>query len=224
MCSPAKKAPAFLRQTAVIFDWDDTLLASSALCAAGINLQTTEIPKEMKQQFALLEQQVIKLLQRAWDFGAQIFIITNAECGWVELSAQKFMPKVGALLERIAVLSARSCYQNFFPDNPNQWKATAFTDKICATFSKESEVNLISFGDSECERNALLSVGRVCTSARAKSIKFVERPSIEQLRRQLEMICNNFQFIVQHDGPLDLMLTISTCPTTAAPSAPAAQA
>jgi len=92
----------------------------------------------------------------------------------------------------------------------------------------------VSFGDSECERNALLTVGRLCPCSRAKSIKFVERPTVEQLRRQLDMIFNNFSFIVQHDGlfflrsrlgwtivsvigNLDLMLTISSTSTTPPP-------
>lgn len=44
---------------------------------------------------------------------------------------------------------------------------------------------------------------------RTKSIKFVDHPSCEHLGRQLEMINNNLHFIVQHDGNLDLMLTIN---------------
>ena len=42
-----------------------------------------------------------------------------------------------------------------------------------------------------------------------KSIKFVERPSMEQLWRQLELVTNCFKDICSHDGDLDLMLTIS---------------
>ncbi len=42
-----------------------------------------------------------------------------------------------------------------------------------------------------------------------KSIKFVERPSMEQLWRQLELVTNCFKDICNHDGDLDLMLTIS---------------
>jgi hypothetical protein len=46
-------------------------------------------------------------------------------------------------------------------------------------------------------------------NARIKSIKFVEKTTYEQLRRELEMINNNMDFIVKHNGKLDLMLTIS---------------
>eukprot|EP00708_Paratrimastix_pyriformis_P003501 GAFH01002281.1.p1 GENE.GAFH01002281.1~~GAFH01002281.1.p1 ORF type:complete len:276 (-),score=58.17 GAFH01002281.1:301-1128(-) len=213
----AIKIKPFQKQTAIIFDWDDTLLASTVLCAAGITLQSTEMLKDLKLQFQQLEVQVMRVLARAIESQSRIFLITNAESGWVELSAQKFMPRVVPYLERTTIVSARSTYQHLCLNNPNQWKATAFTEKICCTFPKTSEMNVISFGDSECERNALLGVGRLCTASRTKSIKFVERPTIEQLRRQLEMIYNNFQFILQHDGNLDLMLTISTAVAPAPP-------
>lgn len=214
---PVKVKP-FMKQTAIIFDWDDTLLASTVLCTAGITLQSTCMSKDLKNEFQQLETQVIRLLSRAMETACRIFVITNAESGWVELSAAKFMPRVVPYLERTTILSARSTYQHAFPNLPNQWKATAFSDRICSTYPKASEMNVVSFGDSECERNALLSVGRLCPCSRAKSIKFVERPTVEQLRRQLDMIFNNFNFIVQHDGNLDLMLTISSTTAPAAAS------
>ena len=41
-----------------------------------------------------------------------------------------------------------------------------------------------------------------------KSIKFVERPSADQLRRQVELVESVFDNIFRHEGNLDLMLTI----------------
>ncbi len=70
--------------------------------------------------------------------------------------------------------------------------------------------NVLSFGDSVHERLAILKVteglGAAC---RTKSIKFVERPTVEQLKRQVDLVCGSFDEIVRHDGRLDLMLTIS---------------
>ena len=42
----------------------------------------------------------------------------------------------------------------------------------------------------------------------AKSLKLVERPTIEQLQRQLDLILSCFDEVVNHKGALDLMLTI----------------
>ncbi|KAA6357120.1 MAG: hypothetical protein EZS28_047353, partial [Streblomastix strix] len=126
---------------------------------------------------------------------------------------------------------ARTKYQDKYPNQPNMWKKIAFIERISHCFPSSGgkgfldgsllmkkgdyvgpqDLNVISFGDSECERNALLSIVKLCSpTARLKSIKFVERPSTEQLLRQLEMIQNNFRFIVMHEGSLDLMLQIST--------------
>lgn len=44
--------------------------------------------------------------------------------------------------------------------------------------------------------------------ARVKSIKFVERPTVEQLKRQVDLVTNCFEEITRHNGSLDLMLTI----------------
>ncbi|KAH7821182.1 putative protein kinase [Monocercomonoides exilis] len=228
--------------TILFFDWDDTMLASSVLCSNEITLQTPIVPPEIISQFETLQEQVIKMINIAYTFTKNVFIITNAEHGWVELSAEKFMPKIRKMLDDVQVVSARTTYQNTYPNQPNMWKKTAFVEKINSCFcsphsrypaSAMPDINVISFGDSECERNALLSLGRcnfvsssssttypvsrhsgpmnqVKLNLRLKSIKFVERPTTEQLKRQIEMIQNNFHFIVKHEGSLDLMLQIST--------------
>ena len=45
-------------------------------------------------------------------------------------------------------------------------------------------------------------------NARTKSIKFVERPTVEQLKRQVDLVSSCFDEIFRHNGSLDLMLTI----------------
>lgn len=213
-----KKVKKSLAETTVIFlDWDDTCQASSVLCTNGITLQSPYVPREIEIQFAPLQDQVIKFLDMVTDFTKNVFVITNAEQGWVELSTQKFMPRVFKNLNKVQIISARTVYQDRFINQPNIWKKTAMIDRINGVFPPTNshigvaDINIISFGDSECERNAVLSLSKVCSnSAKIKSIKFVERPSVEQLKRQLEMVMNNFQFIIKHEESLDLMLQIST--------------
>jgi len=82
---------AFQKETTVIFvDWDDTLLCSSFLSGAGYRLDSemdsaSPIDKELKE----LELSVIGLLKLAMTFG-DVHVVTNAETGWVQLSAKKF--------------------------------------------------------------------------------------------------------------------------------------
>ncbi|KAK2958525.1 putative protein kinase [Blattamonas nauphoetae] len=213
--------------TIIFFDWDDTLMASNVLCMNGVGLQTPLVPKHIIADFISLQDRVISLLKCAARFTKNVFIVTNGEYGWVELSCQKFMPRVYDYLKFFPVISARTTYQNTFPDKPNMWKKTTFIERINFCFPPSTphqpntrynppigppDLNAISLGDSESERDALISLQSVChTNALLKSIKFVERPSTEQLKRQLEMVESNFPFIVRHNAPLDLMLQISTC-------------
>ena len=46
-------------------------------------------------------------------------------------------------------------------------------------------------------------------STLTKSVKFVERPTLEQLKQQVELVTKCFDEIAHHAGCLDLMLTIS---------------
>jgi hypothetical protein len=44
---------------------------------------------------------------------------------------------------------------------------------------------------------------------RTKSVKFAERPTVEQLRRQLELVLNCLASLAAYEGDLDLMLQIT---------------
>jgi len=69
--------------------------------------------------------------------------------------------------------------------------------------------NILSFGDSHVEREAVRACTRGMANTRTKSVKFAERPSMEQLRRQIELVTNCFQYIHNHEGDLDLQLTVT---------------
>jgi hypothetical protein len=67
---------------------------------------------------------------------------------------------------------------------------------------------VISLGDSVHERAALHKVTSGMPRTLTKSVKFVERPTVEQLKRQVDLVHSCFEDIVNHKGSLDLMLTI----------------
>jgi len=221
-----------------MFDWDDTLLASSFLSARGYRLDSDNgICAEVDAQLRALEQCVCAVIRLALTYG-HVNIVTNAETGWVELSAQKFMPAVVPLLSRVTVVSARSTYESAHPDAPLKWKFYAFHERLSSVFGASALVagdalgdafvssmasasasvqkNIVSFGDSHVEREAIRAVTRGVATCRTKSVKFAERPTPEQLRRQLELVTTCFGYIHNHGGDLDLQLTV----TLNAPQAP----
>jgi len=205
-----KPVSSFVESTVIFVDWDDTLLCSSYLSGQGLRLDTELAPSnDVARELKDLELSVISLLRLAKMYG-DVHVVTNAETGWVQLSAKKFIPGVVPLLEEVNVLSARSAYESMFPDSPLKWKFYAFQEKLCDVFAKsQNPKNIISFGDSHVEREAVRAVTRGLPNTKTKSVKFAEKPSMEQLRRQIELVTNCFQYIHSHDGDLDLQLTVT---------------
>jgi len=205
------------KETVIIFDWDDTLLCSSFLSSRGLKLDTDRAKvAEVESQLRELEQSVIAVLSLALTYGP-VHVVTNAETGWVQLSAQKFLPGVVPMLSKVTVTSARSTFESMFPDSPLKWKYYAFQERL-ALISQQStkkEKNVLSFGDSHVEREAVRAVTRGMPATRTKSVKFAERPSMEQLKRQIELVTNCFQYIHNHEGDLDLQLTVTVSSTPA---------
>lgn len=197
--------------TTIIFDWDDTLLPSSWLSARDLRLDfPATLPQDVIDELVQHDASVCALLSKAMERG-NVVIITNAETGWVELSAQRFLPKFAPMLENLTVVSARSIYEPAFPDNPYAWKLQAFQQQITECFGNtqmDSHKSVISFGDSIHERDAVLKVVGAMQKTFTKSVKFVERPSLEQLRREVELIRSCLDYICSCQTDLDLMLTI----------------
>ena len=201
--------------TTIIFDWDDTLLPSSWLSVKGLRLDyPAQLPQDVLDELETHQESVCAVLVKAMQCGT-VVIITNAVKGWVEFSAQRFMPRVAPLLAQICVVSARSTYEPMYPDNPLQWKVAAFEQLVGQTQPMnivDTEENLmrsvISFGDSVHERDAVRKVTANLGSTFTKSVKFVERPNLEQLRREVDLVRNCLDYICGVRDHLDLMLTI----------------
>lgn len=162
-------------------------------------LRISKVDEQLKE----LEVCTRKLLTIALKYSTKVAIISNSETGWVRLSAQKFMPSLLPLLEKCKVISARSEYEKFYPHAPLKWKFCAFQNILTGNLQ-----NVISFGDSPCERDAIRAVTRGLEGVKTKSVKFVSSPSLEQLQREQEFMTKYFDYVCNHDDDLDLMLTI----------------
>ena len=69
----------------------------------------------MVEELRLLEEKAVEFLSRCVGMG-QVAPVTNAEKGWVELSAAKFLPGLVPILDRIKVVSARTMFEPQFPN------------------------------------------------------------------------------------------------------------
>lgn len=211
-------APSHKDTTTIIFDWDDTLLPSSWLSVKGLRLDyPAQLPQDVIDELITHQESVCAVLTKAAQCG-NVVIITNAETGWVELSAQRFMPRVAPLLSQFCVFSARSNFEPMFPDSPLDWKLAAFKKLVeqmrpiqgglLNSNAEAPQCSVISFGDSTHERDAVRKVTAYMPNTFCKSVKFVERPNLEQLRREVDLVRNCLDYIAGCSSDLDLMLTI----------------
>jgi aspartate carbamoyltransferase regulatory subunit len=207
------------QNTMIIFDWDDTLLPSSFLghrrCHLDSDFKNIPYGNEIRAELDQLDMVVSSLLQLASKYGS-VHIITNAEHGWVQMSAAKFLPITSKLLSSITIQSARTAYESSFPDSPMKWKMSSFSDHIHSFLSPKvdlhSEKHIISLGDSQLERQAVRTTtrGHAHHNLRTKSIKLSENPSIEQLIKQMELVSQCFNYICTHNADLDLQMSVAT--------------
>jgi len=199
-------------ETFLIFDWDDTVLPSSWVQGQGLRLDAeSQVSEWQREQLAEVAQAAGETLRIAKQLGT-VVIVTNAERGWIELSCQKFMPTLYPSLESLKLLSARTTYESPELASPLDWKLCAFDAEIRQVFGAEVIVkperrkNVLSFGDSVHEREALLRTTAKLPNCRSKSLKFVERPDIGQICKQHSLVTSCFDHIVHHDGNLDLCI------------------
>lgn len=222
-------ASSVRERTVVVFDWDDTLCPSSWLHAENLlpKYRGHEImaTHEQRCMLALIEANVVRLLKKAVSYGP-VFVVTAAEYGWVEMSCALYLPSVQQMLELsdIHIVSARSWYEQTFGvgGDSNSWKHEVMQliarkcfmhqtqpDAAGGKAAPETYYNFVSVGDSMAERDACHSaVGHVPYTF-AKTLKFVEHPSSEEIVQQVELTHDSFEQMCGWGANLDLRLTRS---------------
>lgn len=189
-------------ETLIIFDWDDTLCCTSTLCRLGdIDKKKS---KALAKHLVRIQQCAVKLLELALTLG-RTFIVTNAMPGWVEFSAKQYLPQLSQLLERVPVISARGNYEAQFPGQKSMWKIRAFLE-IRNQLDLPDVMNLVSVGDSEIDMDAVRALGQEFSQAFVKTIKLQEKPSPEELWKQLDLVGQKLETIALEERSLKVSL------------------
>lgn len=171
----------------ILFDWDDTLLPSHFIdqCLS----QGKQMTVQMKEVFTKMEFAVIRLLSLAINHG-DVYIVTNATAGWVEYSASIYYPSLAETLQKVKVISARSAFENKFPNNLFMWKMETF--KAIRKYYQDIVTNVLCIGDSMFELDAARKMCSEFKEAFCKCIKVKETPKPEQITKQLLLLADNF--------------------------------
>uniref|UniRef100_A0A7S2MNT6 Uncharacterized protein n=1 Tax=Alexandrium andersonii TaxID=327968 RepID=A0A7S2MNT6_9DINO len=194
---PTNGSPA--NGTLIIFDWDDTLLCSTA--ATGGNLTS--------DQLSQLEQTVTATLRLSMSLG-ETMIVTNGNATWVQDSSRRFLPGVVPTLKEIEVISARASYEIMYPGDPFAWKRQAFQRLLQRRLNQGNSgkiTNLIVLGDSPAEMEAAHQATKVLgDSVMVKTVKFREVPTVHQLIGQLNKTQHELRSIVTAKKPISKSL------------------
>jgi len=184
--------------TVIIFDWDDTLL-----CTSAINGQ-----EWTRQQLRQLERAVESILQTSMLLG-ETLIVTNGVETWVESSASRYLPGLLPTLRRLTVVSARARHEAAHPGDPVTWKCKCFREILAQRRLDRGasprcggggDVNLVVLGDSPAEIEAARRARPVIGAASlVKTVKFRESPSAAELLGQLRRVVQDLRQIVE-DG------------------------
>eukprot|EP00443_Scrippsiella_acuminata_P009160 CAMPEP_0115198738 /NCGR_PEP_ID=MMETSP0270-20121206/16258_1 /TAXON_ID=71861 /ORGANISM="Scrippsiella trochoidea, Strain CCMP3099" /LENGTH=266 /DNA_ID=CAMNT_0002612115 /DNA_START=47 /DNA_END=847 /DNA_ORIENTATION=+ len=194
-------------ETLTIFDWDDTLMPTSDLERHGLlSKRRAVVGKDVQVALQVLADKIVETLQEAMKFG-KVIIITNAAEGWVQESCRHFLPSVEAYLSYIPVVSARSTFEPTGIRSPTEWKSLAFQREVgafCDGLAKGQHGNIVSVGDSVHEHLALISAACGRPGCLSKSLGLAERPSIEQLSQELDLVAGSFEEVALFEEDLDV--------------------
>ena len=201
-------------ETTIVFDWDDTLMASHFLTQndvrPGALAETLNL--EIVEAFVPLTEAVYDILSKAKAMGT-VVIITNATVDWVPLSVSLLMPAIMPLLADVRVISAQDKYRRH-GISPMFWKRSAFIDEIEGVFQRKNGArrNIVSIGDSRLEFEAMQNLRKIyaLTSPRntfLKAIKLKDMPSIQSLKAQLDNLNTALLGLVNQETNLELMMT-----------------
>ena len=188
----------------IIFDWDDTLLPTSFLVSKGILTPNLELTKYETRKLLELEELILQLLTLAVDKG-NVYIITNADKGWVEYSSKLIYPSISNILRKIKIISAKNKYQEIYPGDSRKWKIKAFVN-LTTELDVKKITNIICSGDSVFEIEAGKILASKFTQAFIKTIKFKEKPQLEEVFKQIMLV--KLQFNTIHSAVKNLTIRV----------------
>jgi hypothetical protein len=177
----------------IFFDWDDTLMCTSYLTPSGLFSEDINIPEKDKEKIRNLDSLVRSILLKSIEKGI-VYIITNAAPGWVEYSANRFYPNASKCLKQVNIISARGLYEKTYPGDTRLWKLKTFQE-VMKDINKDLITNLLCFGDSIIEIDAVHNLAEQFSHVYIKTVKFKENPTPNELHKQLVLIMAQFDKI-----------------------------
>lgn len=151
-----------------------------------------------------LKSNIKKLLSKLVKI-ADVFIVSNASLKWIYFTSELLMSdNIMGFFDKIKIISARDHF--YKEENSDTWKEKSFK-KICKSYNCIQPANIIVIGDSNLEIEGSVVFKDYFKNCFLKRIKLKEKPSIEVLSKQIELIDKNYLKIFNSEE--DNMIKIS---------------
>ena len=211
-------------QTLIFWDWDDSCFPTTWLRAQYPKLKWHEPMDPSSPYKATLDEcsnNIARTLTTASQLG-KVYIVTLASSPWVSISIRNFMPELEATIERlgIRIVYARDELLDSESEKQVGRLSTALkgramhrlANEFYSQYERQSWKNVISFGDSMFEAQALRNIvydhrkEETVKKLRAKTLKLAEAPDMAQINAQLSVIDAWMRPIVIYDDDFDIDL------------------
>jgi hypothetical protein len=182
-----------MKKTLSFIDWDDTLFPTHWISVLDIDL---DHPNDSTiSLFSNLDLLICDLITNMIQFSTLI-IVTNATHSWV-LMCLNVLPNLKKMIDEkiTSITSARDIFGEEFKHN--DWKKITFKLFYNEHVSNSDTINrVLSFGDSEAEHDAVLELKSHQKNVEGSnekdivigSIKFMRKPTLNQLVSQLQIV------------------------------------
>mmetsp|Transcript_57713 Transcript_57713/g.153849 ORF Transcript_57713/g.153849 Transcript_57713/m.153849 type:complete len:354 (-) Transcript_57713:656-1717(-) len=209
-------------QTIIFFDWDDTLFASTWLAVNEANSARVREKKgtgrpQMHRGTVVklndLGRHVNELLSSALCLGS-VAIVTNAKRPWVEQSRKYMQSLKNSVFDQVPIMYAldelpkmKNAKHETDPHKIlTETKASAMqhvVGQFYSRYARQSWKNVVSIGDADFEHDAIRMVVKdrpaykTDSNCYCKTVKLLEKPSIEGLVSQMTIIRICLEKIIQ---------------------------
>jgi hypothetical protein len=182
------------QNTLIFLDFDDTIFPTTWFLSLGLTIDSTyEEIKPYTKLFNDFEEHVITFLTALLTQG-DVHIVTNSIDIWFNAIVNKYLPRLKEYFKYLTIIHSRMLYEHHNVNCPMTWKKVAFEKQIemsRAWFG--NRYNIISIGDSNDERRAIMLATSIMPHSYVKCIKMIGRPTIIDLRKELGSIVKSIE-------------------------------
>jgi len=146
-----------------------------------------------------------------------VIIITNSDEGWVKFSAERFVPYLIPVIAKYRIISARTRYERFYPNQPLCWKAAAFAHEVNEIYEDSTGVDVSRKVEIDLANDSVESMESTDVSSETSSLSegalrreiisfgdsMEERTAVKIVSGQLSAIAKSVMFI---SGPSPLQI------------------